>query len=137
MSGVFKTLTKIPAELLYTKEHEWVRQEAGVVRVGITDYAQEELHEIVMVELPSAGTTVEVGEAFGTVDSVKATSELFSPISGEVTEVNEKLDEAPELVNNDPYGDGWMVVIKGSNPNDLKSLLSADDYKKFVEELGK
>lgn len=130
-------MTKIPAELLYTKEHEWVRQEDGVVRVGITDYAQEELHEIVMVELPSVGTTVEAGEAFGTVDSVKATSELFSPISGEVTEVNEKLDEAPELVNNDPYGDGWMVVIKGSNPNDLKSLLSADDYKKFVEELAK
>jgi glycine cleavage system H protein len=137
LSGVFKTMTKIPAELLYTKEHEWVRQEDGVVRIGITDYAQEELHEIVMVELPSVGTTVKAGEVFGTVDSVKATSELFSPISGEVTEVNEKLEEAPELVNNDPYGDGWMVAIKSSDPNELKSLLGADGYKKFIEELGK
>ncbi|MFX0078037.1 MAG: glycine cleavage system protein GcvH [Candidatus Hermodarchaeota archaeon] len=129
-------MTKIPAELLYTKEHEWVRQVDGVVRVGITDYAQEELHEIVMVELPSVGTAVEAGEAFGTVDSVKATSELFSPLAGEVTEVNEKLEEAPELVNNDPYGEGWMVAIKVSDPNELKSLLSADDYKRFIEELG-
>jgi glycine cleavage system H protein len=130
-------MTKIPAELLFTKEHEWIRQEDGVVRIGITDYAQEELHEIVMVELPSVGTAVKAGEVFGTVDSVKATSEIFSPIAGEVTEINEKLEEAPELVNNDPYGEGWMVAIKVSDPNELTSLLSADGYKKFIEELGK
>jgi glycine cleavage system H protein len=88
-----------------------------------------------MVELPSVGTAVKAGEVFGTVDSVKATSELFSPITGEVAEINEKLEEAPELVNNDPYGDGWMVAIKSSDPNELKSLLSADDYKKFIETL--
>ena len=130
-------MTKVPSELLYTKEHEWVRQEDGLVRVGITDYAQEELHEIVMVELPSVGTKVKTGDVFGTVDSVKATSELFSPISGEIVEANEKLEEAPELVNNDPYGEGWMVAIKSSAPDELKGLLSAADYEKFIEGLGK
>jgi glycine cleavage system H protein len=130
-------MSKIPADLFYTKEHEWIRQEDGVVRVGITDYAQEELHEIVMVELPAAGTTVKTNEVFGTVDSVKATSELFSPVSGEVVEMNEKLEEAPELVNNDPYGDGWMITIKLANPDDVKGLMSADDYKAFIEGLAK
>jgi glycine cleavage system H protein len=130
-------MTKIPDELRFTKEHEWVRQEDGVIRIGITDYAQEELHEIVMVELPSVGTTVKAGEVFGTVDSVKATSELFAPVSGEVTEANEKLEEAPELVNNDPYGEGWMIAIKMADSDELKALMSAGDYKKFIEELGK
>ena len=130
-------MSKIPADLLYTKEHEWVRQEDGVVRVGITDYAQEELHEIVMVELPAAGTVVKTNEVFGTVDSVKATSELFSPVSGEVVEMNEKLEEAPELVNNDPYGEGWMISIKLANPDDVKGLMNADAYKAFIEGLAK
>ena len=130
-------MSKIPADLLYTKEHEWVRQEDGVVRVGITDYAQEELHEIVMVELPSVGTAVKANEVFGTVDSVKATSELFSPVSGEVVEMNEKLEEAPELVNNDPYGDGWMVTIKLADPNEVKNLMNAEAYKGFLEGLTK
>ena len=130
-------MSKIPADLLYTKEHEWVRQEDGVVRVGITDYAQEELHEIVMVELPAVGTAVKTNEVFGTVDSVKATSELFSPVSGEVVEMNEKLEEAPELVNNDPYGEGWMISIKLSNPDDVKGLMNADAYKAFIEGLAK
>jgi glycine cleavage system H protein len=127
-------MSKIPSDLVYTKEHEWVRQEKDTVRIGITDYAQEELHEIVMVELPSVGTTVKTGETFGTVDSVKATSELFSPISGEVLEINEKLEEAPELVNNDPYGEGWMIVLKPSNPDEIKDLMSSDDYSKFIAE---
>ncbi len=130
-------MSKIPADLLYTKEHEWVRQEDGVVRVGITDYAQEELHEIVMVELPSVGTAVKANEVFGTVDSVKATSELFSPVSGEVVEMNEKLEEAPELVNNDPYGDGWMVTIKLADPHEVKNLMNAEAYKSFLEGLTK
>ena len=128
-------MSKIPSDLFYTKEHEWVRQEKDSVRVGITDYAQEELHEIVMVELPSVGTPITAGDTFGTVDSVKATSELFSPISGEVIEVNEKLEEAPELVNNDPYGDGWMIIVKPSSPEQIKDLMSPDDYSKFIAEL--
>ncbi|MFX0170069.1 MAG: glycine cleavage system protein GcvH [Candidatus Hodarchaeota archaeon] len=130
-------MSKIPSDLFYTKEHEWVRQEKDAIRVGITDYAQEELHEIVMVELPSVGTEVKVGSIFGTVDSVKATSELFSPISGKVVEVNDKLEEAPELVNNDPYGDGWMIVIQPTNPDEVKALMNPDDYKKFLAELVK
>ena len=130
-------MSKIPADLSYTKEHEWIRQENGVVRVGITDYAQEELHEIVMVELPAVGTTIKANEVFGTVDSVKATSELFSPISGEVVEMNEKLEEAPELVNNDPYGDGWMIAIKPADANEMKGLMTADGYKSFIEEMAK
>lgn len=130
-------MTKIPPELHYTKEHEWTRLEDGNIRVGITDYAQEELHEIVMVELPSVGSTVKPGEVFGTVDSVKATSDLFSPISGEVVETNDQLEEAPELVNNDPYGEGWMVVIKPSDPKELDGLMTADAYKKFIEGLAK
>ncbi|MFX1564699.1 MAG: glycine cleavage system protein GcvH [Promethearchaeota archaeon] len=130
-------MSKIPPDLLYTKEHEWVRQEGDVVRVGITDYAQEELHEIVMVELPSAGTTMKASEIFGTVDSVKATSELFAPISGEVVGMNEKLEEAPELVNNDPYGEGWMITLKPADPNEMKTLLNAEAYKSFIEGLTK
>lgn len=130
-------MSKIPAELFYTKDHEWIRKENGFVRIGITDYAQEELHEIVMVELPSSGTPVKAGDVFGTVDSVKATSELLSPISGEVAETNDKLEEAPELVNNDPYGDGWMIAIQPSDPEEMKTLMNADEYKKFIEGLGK
>ncbi|MFW9830695.1 MAG: glycine cleavage system protein GcvH [Candidatus Thorarchaeota archaeon] len=125
-------MSKVPDELLYTKEHEWIRKENGLVRVGITDYAQEELHEIVMVELPSPGTTVKAGEVFGTVDSVKATSELFAPISGEVVETNERLEEAPELVNNDPYGEGWMIAVQASNADEIKALLNAEAYKKLI-----
>jgi glycine cleavage system H protein len=130
-------MSKIPADLLYTKEHEWIRQEDGIVRVGITDYAQEELHEVVMVELPAGGTPVKANEVFGTVDSVKATSELFSPVSGEVVEMNEKLEEAPELVNNDPYGEGWMITIKPSDPDEIKGLMKPDAYKTFTEGLAK
>jgi glycine cleavage system H protein len=130
-------MSKIPTDLLYTKEHEWIRQEGDVMRVGITDYAQEELHEIVMVELPSTGTKVKANEVFGTVDSVKATSELFSPVSGEVVEMNEKLEEAPELVNNDPYGEGWMIVIKPADSTEIKALMKAEAYESFLAELAK
>ncbi|MFX1510101.1 MAG: glycine cleavage system protein GcvH [Promethearchaeota archaeon] len=130
-------MSKIPPDLLYTKEHEWVRQEGDIVRVGITDYAQDELHEIVMVELPSAGAMIKAHEVFGTVDSVKATSELFSPISGEIVEINEKLEEAPELVNNDPYGDGWMITLKPAESNEMKALLNPEAYKNFIEGLTK
>ncbi len=127
-------MTKIPAELKYTKEHEWARLENGKIRVGITDYAQEELHEIVMVELPSVGTAVKMGEVFGTVDSVKATSDLFSPIDGEVVAVNEKLEEAPELVNNDPYGEGWLLIIKPADSKQYEGLMNVETYKQLVEK---
>ena len=121
-------MTKIPSELHYTKDHEWTRSENGKVRVGITDYAQEELHEIVMVELPTVGTQIKATEKFGTVDSVKATSDLLSPVTGEVVEVNGGLEEAPELINNDPYGEGWAVIIQPTNLDaDLKNLLHTTD----------
>ena len=116
-------MTKIPSDLRYTKDHEWSRLEDGNVRIGITDYAQEELHEVVIIELPSVGDQVKKNERFGTVDSVKATSDLIAPISGEVVAVNDALEEAPELVNNDPYGEGWMIIIKPADPKDVDELL--------------
>ncbi|MFX1562214.1 MAG: glycine cleavage system protein GcvH [Promethearchaeota archaeon] len=128
-------MTKIPPKLRYTKEHEWTLLEDGKIRVGITDYAQEKLHEIVMVELPSVGTKVKAGDVFGTVDSVKATSDLFAPISGEVIEVNSGLDEAPEKVNNDPYGEGWMIILKPEDNKEIEGLMTAADYEKFIEKL--
>lgn len=128
-------LTKIPKDLRYTKEHEWVRlEDDGTVRVGITDFAQEQLHEIVMVELPTVGTKVKADEKFGAIDSVKATSDLFAPVAGEIVAVNEGLEEAPELVNNDPYGEGWMIVIKPDDPQAHDTLLTADAYEKIAKE---
>lgn len=128
-------MSKIVPELRYTKEHEWARLEAGKVRVGITDFAQKELHEIVMVELPAVGAKLKAAQKFGTVDSVKATSDIFAPVAGEVVEVNGKLEEAPELVNKDPYGQGWMVIIKPTNVKELDALLTATTYQKLVKDL--
>jgi len=128
-------MSKILPELRYTKEHEWARLEAGKVRVGITDFAQKELHEIVMVELSAVGAKVKAAQKFGTVDSVKATSDIFAPVAGEVVEINGKLEEAPELVNKDPYGQGWMVIIKPANVKDLDALLTATAYQKLVKDL--
>jgi glycine cleavage system H protein len=128
-------MSKILPELRYTKEHEWARLDAGKVRVGITDFAQKELHEIVMVELPAVGAKVKAAQKFGTVDSVKATSDIFAPVAGEVVEVNGKLEEAPELVNKDPYGQGWMIVIKPTNVKELDALLTAAAYQKLVKDL--
>ena len=128
-------MSKILPELRYTKEHEWARLEAGKVRVGITDFAQKELHEIVMVELPAVGTKLKAAQKLGTVDSVKATSDIFAPVAGDVIEVNKKLEEAPELVNKDPYGQGWMVVLKPANVKELDALLTAAAYQKLVKDL--
>jgi len=128
-------MSKILPELRYTKEHEWARLDAGKVRVGITDFAQKELHEIVMVELPAVGAKLKAAQKFGTVDSVKATSDIFAPVAGEVVEVNGKLEEAPELVNKDPYGQGWMIIIKPANVKDLDALLTATAYQKLVKDL--
>jgi glycine cleavage system H protein len=128
-------MSKVLPELRYSKEHEWAKLEAGKVRVGITDFAQKELHEIVMVELPAVGAKLKAAQKFGTVDSVKATSDIFAPVTGEVVEVNGKLEEAPELINKDPYGQGWMVVIKPANVKELDALLTAAAYQKLVKDL--
>lgn len=125
-------MSKIPADLQYTKEHEYVRQttEAGVVYIGITDYAQGELGDIVYVELPKVGNTYGAHDVFGTVEAVKAVSELFMPVAGEVLDVNGRLDGEPALINTDPYGDGWMIKVKVTGGTD--DLMSADAYQNHV-----
>ncbi len=124
---------KFPDDLKYTKEHEWIRDNGdGTVTVGITDFAQGELGDIVFVELEPEGSEFDQDEVFGTVEAVKTVSELFSPVTGEITEINEKLEDDPELVNSDPYGDGWMVKIKLADTSELDSLLSVDEYQNLV-----
>lgn len=124
-----------PSDLRYTQEHEWARVEGGRATVGITDYAQGQLGDVVYVELPSPGTKVRFMETFGVVESVKAASDLFAPVSGTVVEVNERLEDQPELVNQSPYGDGWMIVVELSDPSELNQLMSADEYAAYVEGL--
>ncbi len=124
----------IPDELLYTKEHEWVRIEGDTAVLGITDYAQGELGDIVYVELPDEGTEVKQMEPFGTIEAVKAVSELFSPVTGTVSSVNSKIEEDAGVINRDPYGDGWMMKVKMTDPAEKDKLLSAADYKKVTEE---
>ncbi|HKB08900.1 MAG TPA: glycine cleavage system protein GcvH [Candidatus Polarisedimenticolia bacterium] len=123
-----------PEDLKYTKEHEWVAVNGNVGTVGITHYAQSELGDIVYVELPATGSPVVAGEEFGTVESVKAVSEIFAPVSGEVLEVNAGLAKNPETINKDPYGDGWLIKLKLADPKELPSLMSAADYRKYIEE---
>ncbi|RLB55410.1 MAG: glycine cleavage system protein GcvH [Deltaproteobacteria bacterium] len=127
----------IPSELKYTREHEWARVEGNLVVVGITDYAQDELGDIVNVELPDEGEPVRRDEPFGAVESVKASSELFAPVSGKVTEINEPLLDAPETVNEDPYDEGWMIKIEMSDPGELEQLLDAEAYRRYLEEESK
>ena len=122
-----------PAELKYTKEHEWVRVDGDTGTIGITDYAQDQLGDIVFVELPAAGAAISAGQKFGEIESVKAVSELLAPVSGEVTGANEGLADSPESVNDDPYGDGWMVKVRLSDAAELDELLSADEYEAFIE----
>jgi len=124
----------IPADLLYTKEHEWAEIDGDVATIGITDYAQGELGDIVFVELPQVGDSVHQGDSFGTIEAVKAVSDLYAPLSGEVVEVNEELADAPEVINQSPYEDGWMLKIKLSDPSEKGGMLSADDYKKLIAE---
>ena len=121
----------VPEELQYTRSHEWVRTEGDTATIGITDHAQDELGDIVFVELPETGATFDAGDSFGTVESVKAVSDLYTPVGGEVVEVNEALSESPERINEDPYGEGWIVKIQVSGEADL---LSASDYEQFLEE---
>lgn len=119
---------KLPGELLYTKEHEWIKEDGGLYLIGISDYAQDQLGDIVYVDLPETGTVMDAGQEFGTVESVKAVSELYSPISGEVMEINSELEDSPELVNNDPYGGGWMIKVKAGDTGQLDQLLDPKAY---------
>ena len=121
----------VPGDLQYTKSHEWVRTEGDTATIGITDHAQDELGDVVFVELPDEGDTFDAGDSFGTVESVKAVSDLYAPVGGEVVEVNSALDDAPEKINEDPYGEGWIIKLRTSGAADL---LSAEDYEKLLEE---
>ena len=123
-----------PDDLRYTREHEWARRKGHNVVVGITEYAQDQLGDVVYLELPDMGDAVKRGESFGVVESTKAVSELFAPVSGKVVEVNDPLSDAPEAVNEDPYEEGWMIVIEPSDPGELETLMDARAYQAFVEE---
>jgi len=124
-----------PQDLYYTRDHEWVRVEGEVATVGITDFAQKQLGDVVYVELPALGTQLEVHQTIGAIESVKAVSDVFSPVSGEVIAVNEKLNDSPEIVNQDPYGEGWIIKLKMKNKDDLNQLMTSSEYEKYVESL--
>lgn len=126
-------MANVPEDLHYSKDHEWVRVDGDVATVGITDYAQNSLGDVVYVELPKAGEQFSANESFGSVESVKAVSEVFSPVSGAIAESHEELADDPEKVNTDPYGDGWMIRIKMSNPGEVDSLLTAAEYEDFTK----
>lgn len=125
-------MMNIPHELKYTKDHEWVKIDGNVATIGVTDFAQGELGDIVYVEVETVGETMEREEVFGTVEAVKTVSDLFLPLAGEIIEFNESLEDAPEKVNTDPYGDGWMVKIKISDEDEIAGLMSPEDYKDFI-----
>ncbi len=128
-------MSDIPSDLRYAESHEWVSQEEeGVVKVGISDHAQEQLGDLVFVELPEEGDTVNRGDACSVVESVKAASDIYSPVSGEVVVVNEALADTPEIVNNDPYGDGWLFSVKLDDPGELDELMDAEAYKEHLAE---
>ncbi len=127
-------MSVVVPDLRYTKDHEWVKVEGKLAQVGITDHAQAELTEIVFVELPTVGKEVKVGEVLGNVESVKTVSEVFAPLSGTVKEANGKLVDSPELLNKDPYGQGWVAVIEMNDSGELSSLMSADAYRKLIGE---
>jgi glycine cleavage system H protein len=125
-------MANIPSELRYTKEHEWTKIEGDRARIGITAFAQEQLGDVVFVELPKIGARVTATKPFGVVESVKSVSDLFAPLSGEIVEINTELPKKPELINRDPYGQGWMIVVKLANPAEVDGLLSAAAYEQFI-----
>ena len=125
-----------PPELLYTKDHEWIRVDEEIGTIGITDHAQKELGDIVFVELPKRGDQLTAHETFGTVESVKAVSEMFSPVTGEVTSVNSRINDRPELINEDPHGEAWLIKVKLSDRRETESLMTADQYAAYLEGLG-
>jgi glycine cleavage system H protein len=129
-------MSNVPADLKYTREHEWAKQEGGRVRVGITAFAQEQLGDVVFVELPKTGARLRAHQTFGVVESVKAVSDLFAPVSGEVAEVNAQLVKKPETVNQDPYGEGWMLVVTPSDAKEWDGLLTAAQYEEFIAQGG-
>ena len=122
----------VPENLLYTKDHEWIRMEGNTGFIGVTDFAQGELGDIVFIEIETVGETLDKEEVFGTIEAVKTVSDLFMPVSGEILELNTALEETPDVVNKDPYGKGWMVKIKITNPSETTSLLTADQYKALL-----
>ena len=126
-------MANVPEDLHYSKDHEWVRVDGGQAIIGITDYAQNSLGDVVYVELPKAGDQFAANESFGSVESVKAVSEVFTPVAGEVVKINESLADEPETVNSDPYGDGWMIRVKMSNRGEVDSLLTAAEYEDFTK----
>jgi glycine cleavage system H protein len=127
-------MANTPEDLSYTKDHEWVRVKGEKATIGITDHAQKQLGDVVYVELPKVGDRFEATEPFGSVESVKAVSEVYMPVTGSVLEINESLNESPEQVNEDPYGDGWMIVAKVDNPAELDGLLTAAEYDDYIKE---
>ena len=124
----------VPDTLKYTKEHEWVKSESNIATIGITDYAQGELGDVVFVEMPKLGAKVTQMQPFGVIEAVKAVSELFSPVSGEVTEINSKLETEAGIINKDPYGEGWIIKVKISNQTEIDNLLTADKYKELLNK---
>ncbi len=131
--NIKKTKMNIPENLRYTKEHEWVLLDGDVAKVGITDFAQRELGDIVYVEVDTEGEELDQDEVFGTIEAVKTVSDLFVPVAGEVLEFNEKLEDEPELINKDPYGEGWIIKLKVKNIGDIDALLDAEAYKKYIK----
>ena len=127
-------MSEIPAELYYTKEHEWIRMDGDIATIGITDHAQDALTDIVYIELPEEGDVLDDMGEFAIVESVKSASPIFAPLAGELTAVNIELEDAPELMNTSPYGDGWIVQMRLSNPNAVSGLMSADDYRSMIGE---
>ena len=127
-------MSEIPAELYYTKEHEWIRMDGDIATIGITDHAQDALTDIVYIELPDEGDVLDDMGEFAIVESVKSASPIFAPLAGELTAVNIELEDAPELMNTSPYGDGWIVQMRLSNPDDVSGLMSADDYRSMIGE---
>jgi glycine cleavage system H protein len=123
-----------PPEFLYTKDHEWIRVDELVGTIGITDYAQKELGDVVFVELPKSGDHVSAGESFGTVESVKAVSEVYSPVNGEVTAVNKKLQNNPEILNSDPHGDAWLIQVELTDRSEIDKLMTADEYEVYIQQ---
>ena len=123
-----------PSNLKYTRDHEWVLAEGDTATIGITEFAQRELGDIVFVDIPTVGKKIDEGDVFGTIEAVKTVSDVFMPVAGEITQFNEELESSPELINEDAYGDGWIVKVKLANPKDVNSLLSADEYKKLIDQ---
>ena len=121
-----------PNELKYTKDHEWVKIDGDIAIIGITDHAQSELGDIIFIEFPEVNNRIEKTEPFGTIEAVKTVADLFAPISGKILEINEALEDSPELVNSDAYGEGWVVKVSVDNPNELKELLSSENYEKLI-----